>query len=73
MTIHIALPNKARAELETALLHYRKAVADLEIAIQSEAWETIHSLQSRRDLQAHTIAVIVNNGSLSIVGVGAAA
>lgn len=73
MAIHIALPSKAQAQLETSLLHYRKAVADLETAIQSEAWSEINTLQGRRDLQAHTIAAIVSNCSLSLVGVGVAA
>ncbi|MNP81126.1 hypothetical protein D3C76_1794030 [compost metagenome] len=73
MTVHIALPNKVRVEQETALLEYRKAVDDLETAIQSEAWGEVNSLQGRRDLQAHTIALIVNNCSLRMVGMEAAA
>lgn len=70
MTIHIALPAKAQAQLETALVLYRKAIADLELAIQSEAWGTIHTLQGSRDLQAHTIASIVNSSSPIFVGEG---
>lgn len=70
MTIHIALPTKAKAQLETALDHYRKALADLETSIQSGAWGEINTLQGSRDLQAHTIAAIVNNCSLSFVGEG---
>lgn len=61
MTTHIALPSAAQAQLETALLLYRKAIGDLECAIQSEAWGSILTLQGSRDLQAHTIAAIVNN------------
>lgn len=72
MTIHIALPSKEQAQLEVALSHYRKAVADLEAAIQAEAWGAIHSLQSRRDLQAHTIAVIVSGCSQGLIQVGVA-
>lgn len=70
MTIHIALPSKAQAQLETALAHYRNAIADLESAIQAEAWGAIHTLQGSRDLQAHTIEAIVNNCSLNFVGEG---
>ena len=73
MTTHIVLPGKERAQLDVALSHYRKAVNDLEEAILAEAWGAIHSLQSRRDLQAHTIALIVSGCAQSIVQVGVAA
>lgn len=68
MTIHVALPTQAKAQLETALLLYRKAIADLDTAITSEAWGHVNKLQGSRDLQAHTIAAIVNNCALSFVG-----
>lgn len=67
MTIHIALPSKAQAQLETALGHYRKAVADLDAAINSGAWGKVPNLQGCRDLQAHTIALIVNANSPALV------
>lgn len=70
MTIQIALTSKVQAQLETALALYRKAIDDLELAIQSEAWGTIHTLQGSRDLQAHTIAAIVNNCSPIFIGEG---
>ncbi len=70
MSMHIALPVKAQGQLETALVLYRKAITDIDVAIQTEAWETIHRLQGRRDLQAHTIAAIINNCSLDFVGKG---
>jgi len=73
MTSHIELPAKAQAQLEIALSHYRKVVADLDVAIQSQAWGEINTLQGSRDLQAHTIAAIVNNCSLNVVGLGVAA
>lgn len=70
MTMHVALPVKVQGQLETALGLYRKAITDLEAAIKSEAWETIHRLQGRRDLQAHTIAAIINDCSLDFVREG---
>ncbi|MFP6365494.1 hypothetical protein VST45_32060 [Pseudomonas aeruginosa] len=70
MTIHIALPSKEQVQLETALALYRKAIADLNSAIESGAWGTILTLQGSRDLQVHTIAAIVNNCSLNFVGEG---
>lgn len=77
MTIHIALSSKAQAQLETALVLYRKAIDDLQCAIESNAWAAILTLQGSRDLQAHTIAAIVNNHALStdsrVVGEGVAA
>lgn len=71
MAIHIALPIQAKAQLETALVLYRKALADLETAIASEAWGNVNRLQGSRDLQAQTIAAIVNRYALSLVGEGA--
>lgn len=68
MTIHIALPTQAKAQLETALVLYRKALSDLETAITSESWGAVNALQGSRDLQAHTIAAIVNNCALSMLG-----
>lgn len=70
MSIHIALPTKATAQLETALALYRKAIADLDCAIESGAWGTVLTLQGSRDLQAHTIAAIVHNHTLNLVGEG---
>lgn len=70
MSMHIALPVKVQGQLETALVLYRKAITDIDAAIKSEAWETIHRLQGRRDLQAHTIATIINNCALDFVGKG---
>ncbi|MNJ64819.1 hypothetical protein D3C77_607960 [compost metagenome] len=70
MTIHITLPAEAQAPLETALHHYRKAISDLDVAIESAAWGAISTLQGSRDLQAHTIAAIINNCSLNFVGEG---
>jgi hypothetical protein len=68
MTIHIAVPTKAKAQLETALVHYRKAIVDLNTAIEVGAWGKVHALQGSRDLQAHTIAVIVNSCTLTLAG-----
>ncbi|CAI8960084.1 hypothetical protein [Pseudomonas soli] len=70
MTIHITLPGKAQAQLEIALGHYRKAVAELDAAINSGAWGTVPNLQGSRDLQAHTIALIINANSPMLVGEG---
>lgn len=70
MTIHIALPSKIQMQLETAIRLYQHAVAALEDAIRCEAWEKIHTLQGRRDLQAHTIALIVNDTPISFVEEG---
>ncbi|MBC3410066.1 hypothetical protein HU720_01945 [Pseudomonas sp. SWRI51] len=70
MSIHIALPGKAQAQLETALVRYRKAIADLDAAIKSQAWGRIHALQGSRDLQAHTIAMLVNANSPVVIGEG---
>ena len=73
MTTHMALPSNEHAKLQVALVQYQKAIADLEEAIQSGAWTAIHSIQSRRDLQAHTIALIVSGCCQSVVEVGVAA
>lgn len=70
MTTQIALPALAKAELETALELYRKANTDLDSAINAGAWGQISGLQGRRDLQAHTIALIINKSTLSLVGEG---
>lgn len=70
MTTYVALPTNAKAQLETALALYRKAIADLNSAIESEAWGAVLTLQGSRDLQAHTIAAIVNNHTLNLVGEG---
>ncbi len=70
MTIYVALPVKVKAQLETALALYRKAIDDLNSAIESEAWGSVLTLQGSRDLQAHTIAAIVNNHALNLVGEG---
>lgn len=70
MTIRIVLPGKVQLQLETAIRHYRRAVAALDEAVQSEAWDKIHALQGNRDLQAHTIALIVNGTPISFVPEG---
>lgn len=70
MTVHIALPGKAQVQLETALVRYRKAIADLDAAIKSGAWGQIHALQGSRDLQAHTIAMLVNDSTPALIGEG---
>ncbi|MNH30917.1 hypothetical protein D3C79_912360 [compost metagenome] len=70
MTVYVALPTQAKTQLETALAHYRKAIAELNSAIESEAWGAVLTLQGSRDLQAHTIASIVNNHALNLVGEG---
>lgn len=70
MTVHISLPATARVQLQAALGRYRKAIEDLETAVIAEAWETLHSLQGKRDLEAHTIAVIVNASSPKLVEEG---
>lgn len=70
MTVHIALPTQAKAQLEVALVHYRRAVVDLDTAVEAGDWCKIHALQGSRDLQAHTIAVIVNSCTLTLIGEG---
>ncbi|PWB34646.1 hypothetical protein DCO48_05745 [Pseudomonas sp. SDI] len=70
MTIQIVLPGKVQVQLETAIRHYRNAAAALGEAVQSEAWDRIYALQSNRDLQAHTIALIVNGTPISFVAEG---
>lgn len=70
MTTHINLPAAAQIQLEVAIRLYRKAIADLDSAINSEEWGRIHTLQGSRDLQAHTIAALVNRTTLSFAAEG---
>lgn len=70
MRLHIALPATAQAQLDIALAYYRKAIADLDAAINSGAWGEIHALQGSRDLQAHTIAMLVSAGAPVLIGEG---
>lgn len=69
LTISILEPNAKRL-FSQSIEGYRSANAELDAAIEKENWSAIHTAQSRRDLHASTIALIVNKCSVGVeVGV----
>jgi len=73
------IPPEADAQLTISILElnakrlfsqsiegYRSANAELDTAIEKENWSAIHTAQSRRDLHAATIALIVNKCSVGV-------
>ncbi|KAF2393128.1 hypothetical protein [Pseudomonas frederiksbergensis] len=69
LTISILEPNAKRL-FSQSIEGYRSANAELDAAIEKENWGAIHIAQSRRDLHASTIALIVNKCSVGVeVGV----
>ncbi|CAI8973520.1 hypothetical protein PUP68_07470 [Pseudomonas chlororaphis] len=62
ITITISEPDTKRL-FDQSITGYRSANADLDAAIEKENWGEINRAQGRRDLHAHTIALIVNKNS----------
>ncbi|WP_456025016.1 hypothetical protein [Pseudomonas capeferrum] len=65
LTISISEPNAKRL-FSQSIEGYRSANAELDTAIAEENWSAIHTAQSRRELHASTIALIVNKCSVGI-------
>jgi hypothetical protein len=73
MTITITISEQDSRLLNSSIVGYRSANADMDNAIESENWCAINTAQDNRSLHANTIALIINKHTDAVAEQGARA